>query len=95
MKMRLKGISFRIDAWRDQRGAIGSPTEIEHGDFRIPSHLQSVSGTALVDTDGTQAQVDELAHEVHLRCPVASMMAASGCRLDIKWLKADPGQAME
>ena len=32
------------------------------------------------------AQVDRLAHEVHRRCPVASMMAASGCLLDIKWV---------
>lgn len=52
---------------------------------------QVIEGTAAVDTEATQEQIDELAHQVHRRCPIASMLIASGCRLDIKWVKATPG----
>ena len=56
--------------------------------------LQAVSGTVTVVTDDSQDEVDALAHQVHLRCPIASMMRASGCRLDIQWVRGGPGGKM-
>ncbi|GAX80033.1 hypothetical protein CEUSTIGMA_g7472.t1 [Chlamydomonas eustigma] len=90
LKIRIRGISFEIEAWRDQRGALSLPitqTEGGSGQLMIPAMLQVVSGTAVVDTDSTQEEVDELSHQVHIRCPVASMMTRSGCQLNIKWIK--------
>ncbi len=55
--MRLKGIHFELEAWRDQRGAIGMPLEHEPGQDEPPSMLQvsadedeiSFLGRSLVD----------------------------------------------
>ncbi|KAG1656130.1 hypothetical protein FOA52_005162 [Chlamydomonas sp. UWO 241] len=85
MKLRLRSVEFRIDAWRDQRGALTMPID---ADPPVPAMLQSVVGTATVNTEATQEQLDALGHQVHVRCPVASMMAASGCEVDIRWVKA-------
>jgi len=88
MRLRLRRIEFSLSAWRDQRGALGLPIE---DDPPQPSMLRAVCGTARVDTDASQAQLDVLAHQVHKRCPIASMMAASGCEVDVRWVKAEAG----
>mmetsp|Transcript_17243 Transcript_17243/g.30792 ORF Transcript_17243/g.30792 Transcript_17243/m.30792 type:complete len:236 (-) Transcript_17243:83-790(-) len=87
MRIRIRGVAFDIKARRDQRGAIHLPLNAID-DFPVPSYLQVVEGQAAVDTDASQEQIDELAHQVHRRCPIASMLIASGCRLDIRWVKA-------
>jgi len=85
MKFRIRDIRFRLSAWRDERGAISLPLEVTD---HIPSQLQVVKGEAVVDTDATQEQLTTLGHHVHKRCPIASMLVNSGCKLDISWVKA-------
>ena len=85
-RVNLRGVHFDISAERDERGAIALPLttpaeELPH------SRLQRIAGTATVDCDATQEQVDELSRLVKLRCPVANMVSLSGCELDIKWQK--------
>jgi hypothetical protein len=59
----------------------------ETNSLKIPSHLQRISGKVHVYTNSSQAAVDELALHVHNRCPVASMIEASGCVLNVEWVK--------
>jgi len=88
MRIRIRDIDFELKAWRDQRGAIKLPLDaIDYYD--VPAHLQVIVGTAMVDTEASQEQVDALGHQVHRRCPIASMLLSSGCRLDIRWLKKE------
>ena len=74
-----------IQAHRDERGALSLPI---HETPSIPSRLQSITGTIKVYTKGnppTKEQLQILSHQTELRCPVANMMIASGCQMDILW----------
>ena len=79
-------IEFDIQAHRDARGALQQPIE-EIPD--IPARLQYVSGTATVFFKGSTSvspeQLHLLGEQTEARCPVANMMLASGCTMDIKW----------
>ena len=79
-------IEFDIQAHRDARGALQQPIE-ETPD--IPARLQCVSGTATVFFKGSTSvspeQLHLLGEQTEARCPVANMMLASGCTMDIKW----------
>ena len=79
-------IEFDIQAHRDARGALQQPIE-ETPD--IPARLQYVSGTATVFFKGSTSvspeQLHLLGEQTEARCPVANMMLASGCTMDIKW----------
>ena len=90
MKQRIKirSMKFDIEAYRDEVGALSLPID---RDPPVPSRLQKVFGTIVVDTDATQDQIDALARQVHHRCPVANMMHLSGCEMDIQWVKKPPG----
>jgi len=84
-------IEFDIKAHRDARGAVQLPID-ETPD--IPAMLQYVSGTAKVffkgDGDSTASVSPEdlctLGEQTEARCPVANMMMASGCAMDIDWI---------
>ena len=53
----------------------------------VPSRLSAIWGTATVSGDPAldAAAVARLGEIVHQRCPIASMVVASGCELDIRW----------
>ena len=79
-------IDFNIEAYRDERGALSLPiTETP----TIPAHLQKVAGTVIVTfKDGmevSEEQLHMLGKQTEARCPVANMMHASGCIMEIEW----------
>jgi len=79
-------IEFDVQAHRDARGALQQPIEITPD---IPARLQYVSGSAKVffkgDADVSTEQLHILGEQTEARCPVANMMMASGCIMDIHW----------
>lgn len=64
---------------------------------RIPSRLQQVKGTVTVYAVKNQRIAPEalklLKEETEERCPVANMMIASGCRMDVDWVDGNAGVA--
>lgn len=78
-----------ITAERDERGALTLPID---NDPDVSARLQRVSGTIHVYTKSrkgessplSQEQLQLLSHQTELRCPVANMMIASGCEMNIK-----------
>jgi len=83
-------IEFDIGAYRDARGALQQPIE-ETPD--IPARLQYVSGTAKVFFKGktpvSSEQLQLLGEQTEARCPVANMMIASGCEMDMHWIQGN------
>ena len=88
-----------IRAFRDEHGALELPIQ---QDPSVPSRLQRVTGTITVHfrtenagTDGTfpvsDADFSLLKEQTELRCPVANMMIASGCQMDVEWRQASSG----
>ena len=82
-------INFDIHGYRDERGALALPIDTIPS---ITARLQCVSGTVKVyfKKNGMKVISDEelsiLAKQTEARCPVANMMYASGCDMDIKWI---------
>jgi uncharacterized OsmC-like protein len=85
-----------IVAERDERGALSLPIDV---DPSVPARLQKISGTIQVYTRRkqtkkkneeapplSQEQLDMLSRQTELRCPVANMMMASGCEMNIQWI---------
>lgn len=83
-----------IEAYRDERGALHLPI---HEQPPVPSRLLALRGTIRVfmtaqPTSQQQAvvmtpnQLRMLQEQTELRCPVANMMLASGCRMDVTWV---------
>jgi putative redox protein len=79
-------MEFSLTGTRDERGALQLPIDI---DPPVPSRLQQVSGTIRVFTaKGTSIsneQMTLLREQTEQRCPVANMMLASGCAMDVEW----------
>lgn len=83
-------IEFDLRAWRDERGALAMPIDELPP---VPARLQAVEGTAKVRFNRgrngyggiSEDQMRLLGEQVEARCPVANMMQASGCKMDIKW----------
>lgn len=85
-RLNIERIDFNIEAYRDERGALSLPiTELPP----IPARLQSVSGSVDVHfkdgADVSEEQLRVLGEQTEARCPVANMMHASGCVMDIQW----------
>lgn len=84
-----------IEARRDERGALELPIT---SDPVIPARLQNITGTIRVYTKGnkgsslTNEQLKLLSHQTELRCPVANMIIASGCEMNVEWVD---GMTME
>ena len=82
--------------WRHPLRARGAPGRARRATCRsdaeppVPARLLEVRGRAYVDTAEPQSKIDELAARVHVRCPVASMIVASGAVLDVDFV-AEPG----
>ena len=80
-------VEYALPAPRDERGALQRPIEARPA---VPARLQVVSGVIRVFARGgggiTRKQLDTLAVQTEARCPVANMMAASGCKFDVEWV---------
>ena len=78
---------FDVQGHRDERGALTLPID---QDPPVPSRLQRVEGTITVYRVGgqplPQADLAMLQQQTELRCPVANMMIASGCQMNVKWV---------
>lgn len=83
----LDRLVFDVQGERDERGALSLPIDQNPP---VPSRLQRVSGTITVYRAGGLAIAPEemklLQEQTELRCPVANMMIASGCQMDVKWI---------
>jgi uncharacterized OsmC-like protein len=82
-------IDFNIEAYRDERGALSLPIyELPP----IPARLKRVTGSVIVHFKGgeevSEEQLRILGQQTEARCPVANMMHASGCIMDIHWKSA-------
>eukprot|EP00816_Leptocylindrus_hargravesii_P004938 CAMPEP_0196806498 /NCGR_PEP_ID=MMETSP1362-20130617/6405_1 /TAXON_ID=163516 /ORGANISM="Leptocylindrus danicus, Strain CCMP1856" /LENGTH=183 /DNA_ID=CAMNT_0042179999 /DNA_START=335 /DNA_END=886 /DNA_ORIENTATION=+ len=86
-RLMIDKLEFDIEAYRDNRGAHQQPIDKVPV---IPSRLQAVSGTVKVFLGNGRAlsrdDLDLLAWQTEVRCPVANMMIASGCKMDIQWI---------
>ena len=83
----LDRMEFDIQAVRDEQGALSLPID---QDPPVPSRLQRISGTVRVYAAKQQAISDLslriLKEQTEQRCPVANMMIASGCDVDVDWI---------
>ena len=86
LRMPLNRIDFDIHAERNEWGSMHLPVDEEPD---VASRLHRIWGVARVHTTASQADVDELARLVKIRCPLASMVILSGCKLEVEWVKAD------
>ena len=86
-----------IQAYRDERGALQLPiTETPE----IPSRINRITGTIKVTTTSrnnnnnnddevlSEDQMQLLKEQTEIRCPVANMMIASGCSIDVEWMNS-------
>jgi putative redox protein len=82
-----------IEAFRDERGALELPI---HETPEIPSRLQRVSGIIRVfarkNKEISPEQLAILKEQTEIRCPVANMMTASGCSIDVVWVDGSIGE---
>lgn len=79
-------VEFDYRAVRDSRGSMHLPLDAEKP---VTAQLQRISGTATVHlkpgASETAERVEELRRHVEQRCPVATMVHASGCAVDVQW----------
>ena len=76
-----------IQGERDERGALTLPIDEAPS---VPSRLQRIHGTIIVYRAGglpiSNEEMTLLREQTESRCPVANMMIASGCRMDVDWI---------
>ena len=94
-RMYIQRMEFEnVKAFRDERGALQLPISMSPD---VPSRLQAIQGTVKVYLDTKRMRTDQdftllnekldlLKEQTETRCPVANMMEASGCRLDLEWI---------
>mmetsp|Transcript_70362 Transcript_70362/g.141728 ORF Transcript_70362/g.141728 Transcript_70362/m.141728 type:complete len:170 (+) Transcript_70362:72-581(+) len=85
----ITSIKFEVKASRDEKGALSLPLAKP---LEAVSRLQQVSGRAMVETQASQEEVDEIGRQVHQRCPIANMMSLSGCDVDVQWVAVSKHQ---
>ena len=86
-------LEFDIDAHRDERGALEMPITQKPS---IRARLQTIQGTIKVYLKKgslNESQLEILAEQTEARCPVANMILASGCAMNIKWLIGANGES--
>ncbi|EJK68021.1 hypothetical protein THAOC_10853 [Thalassiosira oceanica] len=86
MSLRVESMEYDVTAFRDERGALELPIDAVPS---VPARLQRISGTVAVHfkagIDVTEGQLQILAEQTETRCPVANMIRASGCDIDVNW----------
>ena len=55
------------------------------------SHLDEQTVVSLLKDVMEDESIEKIGRIVHERCPVANMVVASGCALDIEWRRASAG----
>lgn len=84
-----------VEAWRDQRGSL-STLPIESGTLlpETPAKLQEIKGTIRVflqnNEEISKMDLELLAKHTESRCPVANMIMASGCHINVTWESGTP-----
>lgn len=78
-------MEFDISAGRDERGALQLPIDQTPS---MPSRLQEISGTVQVYTADVLSKetLHVLKEQTETRCPVANMVVASGCQMNVEWI---------
>lgn len=85
MFLGVEAIRFEdVRAVRDERGSLSLPITEEPP---AVSRLRAVSGRVVVQSSQqlSEQQLALLADQVEIRCPIANMLNASGCKLDFTW----------
>eukprot|EP00468_Gymnochlora_sp_CCMP2014_P013686 CAMPEP_0167750162 /NCGR_PEP_ID=MMETSP0110_2-20121227/5832_1 /TAXON_ID=629695 /ORGANISM="Gymnochlora sp., Strain CCMP2014" /LENGTH=131 /DNA_ID=CAMNT_0007635441 /DNA_START=280 /DNA_END=671 /DNA_ORIENTATION=+ len=86
-RIKIQRMEFDLKGHRDNRGAIQLPIE-EKTD--VPPRLQLITGTVVVfGREGaliSEEQLHALKELTEARCPVANMILASGCEMDVDWI---------
>ena len=86
LRTKIRSIDFELEASRDPQGAAHLPVDAP---APAVSRLTRIWGVAHVETDADDELIDKIGRIVHERCPVANMVVASGCALDIEWRQAE------
>jgi putative redox protein len=90
----LDRLELALTAERDERGALALPIETPPA---IPARLQRVSGTVtLYAARQERLSTNELMllrEQTELRCPVANLLTASGCAMEVEWIDGNAKQA--
>lgn len=82
LALRVARLDFDLRAERDAAAPAALPVTAEPP---APPRPSRVWGEVLVTTDGGEEAVARLGEVVHRRCPVADMLVASGCVVDLVW----------
>lgn len=89
-----------IRAYRDERGAVGLPIARK----KVPgleSRVRRITGIIRVSSlqrgggGLSSEQMELLKEQTEIRCPVANMMIASGCSIDVEWMDASSARSEE
>lgn len=84
MKCALERLEFvNMTASRDERGALALPIDENPP---VPSRIHTITGTIVVWPSFGEDELRLLKEQTELRCPVANMLLASGCRIDVEWV---------
>ena len=86
LRTKIRSIDFELEASRDPQGAAHLPVDAP---APAVSRLTRIWGVAHVEIDADDEIIEEIGRIVHERCPVANMVVASGCSLDIEWRRAE------
>ncbi len=86
LRTKIRSIDFELEASRDPQGAAHLPVDAP---APAVSRLTRIWGVAHVEIDGDDELIEKIGRIVHERCPVANMVVASGCALDIEWRRAE------
>lgn len=93
-RVKIDLLEMEFKAERDTRGALALPiTE----DPARPARLTRVAGRILVHASEqlSKDQLEMLQHQTELRCPVASMLTASGCDMTgVLWVDCNGQEAL-
>ena len=85
-RLLVESMEYDVTAFRDERGALQLPIDEVPS---VPARLQRISGTVAVEfkagIEVTEDQLEILAEQTEARCPVANMIRASGCNIDVNW----------
>ena len=83
MKINLREMNFELQGARNELGALALPIQ---EDPEISAALSHIVGICYVDAPGiTDSELETLAKQTHLRCPIANMITNSGTHLKIDY----------
>lgn len=89
-RVHINKIDFEVYGERDDAGAVSLPIDLESSQYP-EAKLTRIWGRAVVYTDASQTELDFIAKQVKRRCPIANMVIASGCALEISFEKGEIG----